>query len=99
MKLKVNRQGILGINCIDLDKLKTDIKWVDVEKDYYLEFEEKEGFLEPVALHDKPAGLCVIVRFEVIYKSYALTYFNFGKFEGKDSIDADIRDYKFVLKD
>jgi hypothetical protein len=97
MKLKV-KNGVLDINSVDLDKLKTEIKWVDVNKQYFLELEEKEGYLEPIGLYETPKGICVSVVFEIIYKSYALTDFGLGAFnKDKDFVDVEIKDYRFVL--
>ena len=101
MKIKL-KNGTPEIESLDLDKLETDkdIKWVETNKEYFVDFEEKEGFLIPKNLSESPKSpLSAKVKFEVIYKSYALADFGFGdeKFEG-DSVDIDIKDNGILIK-
>lgn len=101
MKLRL-RKGLPEIGSIDLDSLETDksIKWVETDKEYFVGFEEEDGFLVPKSLSESPKSpLFVKVKFEIIYKSYALADFGLGegKFEG-DFVEVDIKDNSLVLK-
>jgi len=101
MKLKI-KNGSPEIESLDLDKIETDksIKWVETQKEYFVEMEEKDGFLFPIGLYESPKSpLSAKVKFEVIYKSYALADFGLGqeKFEG-ESVDVEIRDNRIIVK-
>lgn len=103
MKLEIH-DGAPVICSFNIDDIKTDIKWFDVDRNYFFVLEEKEdGFLDIIGVYEKlpletGTELIVKAQIEVIYKDYALVKFGLGRYDGKDEIDVDIVDEKFVVR-